>query len=88
PDFSFGRTPATPEDGRVSAIGPIPLRSIGPMAGIVGVLNFYRQEVALAVGVTAVLYWVIDRLIGCRVSEDIENQGLDLAEHGEDGYTR
>jgi hypothetical protein len=27
---------------------PIPLRSIGPMAGIVGVLSFYRQEVALA----------------------------------------
>ena len=48
PGFSFGRTPATPEDGRVPAIGPIPLRSIGPMAGIVGVLSFYRQEVALA----------------------------------------
>jgi hypothetical protein len=48
PDFSFGRTPATPEDGRVPAIGPIPLRSIGPMAGIVGVLSFYRQKVALA----------------------------------------
>ena len=42
----------------------------------------------LSIGVTAGLYWVIDRLIGCRVSEDIENQGLDLAEHGEDGYTR
>ena len=48
PDFSFGRTPATPEDGRILAIGPIPLRSIGPMAGIVGVLSFYRHEVALA----------------------------------------
>ena len=42
----------------------------------------------LSIGVTAGLYWGIDRLIGCRVSEDIENQGLDLAEHGEDGYTR
>jgi len=25
--------------------------------------------------------------MGCRVSEDIEDQGLDLAEHGEEGYT-
>lgn len=36
---------------------------------------------------TVILYWVIDRLMGCRVSEDIEDQGLDLAEHGEEGYT-
>jgi Amt family ammonium transporter len=42
----------------------------------------------LSVGFTAVLYLVVSRLIGCRVSEDIENQGLDLAEHGEEGYTR
>ena len=36
-----------------------------------------------SVVVTIVLYLVIDRLMGCRVSEDIEDQGLDLAEHGE-----
>jgi Amt family ammonium transporter len=41
----------------------------------------------LSVGVTVVLYAVIDRLVGCRVPEEIENQGLDLAEHGEEGYT-
>ncbi|MBN8245860.1 MAG: ammonium transporter [Verrucomicrobia bacterium] len=41
----------------------------------------------LSVGVTVVLYAVIHRLVGCRVPEDIENQGLDLAEHGEEGYT-
>ena len=40
-----------------------------------------------SVVVTIVLYLVIDRLMGCRVSEDIEDQGLDLAEHGEEGYT-
>ena len=40
-----------------------------------------------SVVVTVVLYLVIDRLMGCRVSEDIEDQGLDLAEHGEEGYT-
>ena len=41
----------------------------------------------LSVAVTILLYLVIDRLVGCRVSEDVENQGLDLAEHGEEGYT-
>jgi Amt family ammonium transporter len=40
----------------------------------------------LSVGATVVLYLVIDRLVGCRVAEDIEHQGLDLAEHGEGGY--
>lgn len=42
----------------------------------------------LSVGVTIVLYVVINRLVGCRVTEDVENQGLDLTEHGEEGYTR
>ena len=41
----------------------------------------------LSVGVTVVLYIVIDRTIGCRVPEETEHQGLDLAEHGEEGYT-
>lgn len=41
----------------------------------------------LSIGITVLLYVIIDRLIGCRVTEDVENQGLDLAEHGEEGYT-
>lgn len=41
----------------------------------------------LSVVVTVVLYFVIDRTIGCRVAEETEHQGLDLAEHGEEGYT-
>lgn len=40
----------------------------------------------LSVVVTVVLYYVIDKTIGCRVAEDVEHQGLDLAEHGEEGY--
>ena len=47
---SFGRTPAPPEDGRIPARGPIPFRSIGPLAGIAGVLSFSSQKVALAIG--------------------------------------
>ena len=41
----------------------------------------------LSVAVTVVLYLIIDRTMGCRVAEEIEHQGLDLAEHGEEGYT-
>jgi Amt family ammonium transporter len=37
--------------------------------------------------VTVVLYKVLDATVGCRVNEDVERQGLDLAEHGEEGYT-
>ena len=39
-----------------------------------------------SVVVTVVLYKVLDVTIGCRASEDVERQGLDLAEHGEEGY--
>lgn len=42
---------------------------------------------ALSVAATVVLYFVIDRTLGCRVTEETEHQGLDLAEHGEEGYT-
>jgi Amt family ammonium transporter len=28
----------------------------------------------------------VDRLVGLRVSEDHESQGLDLSQHGEEGY--
>lgn len=41
----------------------------------------------LSLGATLVLYYVVDAVVGCRVAEDIEHQGLDLAEHGEEGYT-
>ena len=49
---------------------------------------------AKAVGVTllwsgigsAILYFIIDKTIGLRVSADVEVEGLDLAEHGERAY--
>jgi Amt family ammonium transporter len=49
---------------------------------------------AMSVGVTLVysgivsliLFKAIDLTIGLRVSEEVESQGLDLAEHGEEGY--
>ena len=36
--------------------------------------------------VSAILLKLIDLTIGLRVSDEVESQGLDLAEHGEEGY--
>jgi Amt family ammonium transporter len=56
-----------------------------------------RQIAVQALGVAAAIVWcgvltfvilkVIDRTIGLRVGEDQEREGLDLAEHGERGYS-
>ena len=43
--------------------------------------------ILLSVGVTVVLYWIVDKTLGCRVSDEVEDLGLDLTEHGEEGYT-
>jgi Amt family ammonium transporter len=46
--------------------------------------------VALAWGIsivgTLVILFIVDKLIGLRVSEDDERTGLDLSQHGEEGY--
>lgn len=36
--------------------------------------------------VSAIALFVIDKIVGLRVSEEVETIGLDLAEHGEEGY--
>ena len=38
-----------------------------------------------AVG-TLVLLFVVDKVVGLRVSPEDENAGLDLSQHGEEGY--
>ena len=35
---------------------------------------------------TTVIALVVKAVIGLRVSEEVETSGLDLAEHGEEGY--
>ena len=40
----------------------------------------------LAIVGTLIILFIVDKLIGLRVSEDDENQGLDLSQHGEEGY--
>lgn len=49
------------------------------IANVVGALS----ALIYAFGVTLVLAFVIDRLIGLRVSEDEEYVGLDISQHGE-----
>ena len=40
----------------------------------------------LAVVGTIVIAYIVKAVIGLRPSEDVESLGLDLAEHGEEGY--
>jgi len=35
---------------------------------------------------TVIILFLVDKTIGLRVSEDHEIQGLDLSQHGEEGY--
>ena len=43
--------------------------------------------IALSLIATAILAYAIKATIGLRPAEDIERQGLDINEHGEEGYT-
>ncbi len=35
---------------------------------------------------TLVILFVVDKVVGLRVSEEDERTGLDLSQHGEEGY--
>jgi Amt family ammonium transporter len=70
---------------------------INPGVGINGLFaGNARQLLNQAVGVaiawglsivgTLIILFVVDKLIGLRVSEDAEREGLDLSQHGEEGY--
>ena len=41
---------------------------------------------ALSIVGTSVILFVVDKLTGLRVSEEDERTGLDLSQHGEEGY--
>ena len=49
---------------------------------LVGVLIAWT----LAIVGTLIILKIVDKLIGLRVTEDQETQGLDLSQHGEEGY--
>ena len=42
---------------------------------------------ALAIVGTLIILFIVDKTIGLRVSEEHEAQGLDLSQHGEEGYS-
>ncbi len=62
------------------------------LADIVGKTLWWHQlqavflTVLLAVAMTTLITLVVKAVVGLRPSEDIETLGLDLAEHGEEGY--
>ncbi len=49
---------------------------------IIGVVAVF----AWAVGTGIVLFWAIDKTVGLRVSQRVEEEGLDIYEHGETAY--
>ena len=67
---------------------PLPVGLVdGHGAQVVNQLLAIGITIALAVGGTLILLKIVDLLIGVRVSEEDEIQGLDLAQHGEDAYS-
>jgi len=42
--------------------------------------------IILAVVATAVIAYIVKAVVGLRPTEEVETVGLDLAEHGEEGY--
>lgn len=74
--------------------------AINPILGAGKATGFlegnHRQLLNQAIGVaiawvisivgTLVILFVVDKLIGLRVSEEDEREGLDLTQHGEEGY--
>jgi Amt family ammonium transporter len=51
--------------------------------------QIYAVLVTLFISIfaTAIIAFIVKALLGLRPSEDVETVGLDLAEHGEEGYT-
>jgi Amt family ammonium transporter len=62
----------------------------GGIEGHWGQLLNQSAGVAIAWGIsivgTLVLLFVVDKLVGLRVSKEEESEGLDLSQHNEEGY--
>jgi Amt family ammonium transporter len=76
-----------PAFGNDPAGKPIPT---GVLDGHWGQLGNQAAGVAIAWGIslvgTLVLLFIVDKVIGLRVSAEHESAGLDLSQHGEEGY--
>jgi len=59
----------------------------GLASGLLGAqIKAILLTLVLSVTATAVIAFVVKAVLGLRVSEEVETIGLDLAEHGEEGY--
>jgi ammonium transporter, Amt family len=80
----------------VSAVNPILKDSSGNVlaSGLIEgnahqlVNQLIGVSIAWALGIvgTLAILFVVDKLVGLRISPESENQGLDLSQHGEEGY--
>jgi Amt family ammonium transporter len=63
---------------------------VGLIEGNVGqVINQIIATAAswtMAIIGTLIILWVVDKLVGLRMSEEDERQGIDITQHGEEGY--
>jgi len=69
-----------------SVSGGKPLGLIDGGSLLLGQVVAVGVTIALAVVVTFVVLKVLDATLGLRVSQQQEIQGLDLSQHGEEGY--
>ena len=83
----------TPHRGVFATAAANPSLATGPVADLVGRTLWMEQlkagaiVVAWSVGATTAIAWVVKlSASGLRVDRDNERMGLDLAEHGEEGY--
>jgi Amt family ammonium transporter len=53
---------------------------------VVEQLKAIAVTLVLAVVGTLVIAFIVKAVLGLRPSEEVESAGLDLAEHGEEGY--
>jgi Amt family ammonium transporter len=76
------------------AVGIFAVSSVNGASGLIeGNFNLFITQVIGAVSVMVFVFfitfglaWIVNRLIGLRVSEDEEYVGLDLSQHGERAY--
>jgi ammonia channel protein AmtB len=69
---------------------PMPHRAAPTLEQRVADLEAYLKAIGvtlvLAIASTTVIAYIVKALVGLRPTEEVETIGLDLAEHGEEGY--
>jgi len=83
----FATAAINPIYGRDAAGNPLPTGVIdGHWTQIFNQLAGVAMAWSISIAGTLVLLFLVDRVIGLRVTADHEHEGLDLSQHGEEGY--